>query len=153
MVLYSVAAIIGMFTVQSTMQTLTQFTEWQVAHQFMVLYGVFGFWALGIWQDLLPRLAGKEGWFSDEVNEWGFWLNLIGVGGFVTAGLVGGIAEGGLWQSNVSWAVILDAMATFWEFQLLMLGVIIVANAFLIYNSVMTLLPAATIQELTRTAE
>ena len=137
MIFYAIAAVLSIFEVQFTMQRLIQFTEWMPSRTFLVLFGVFGFWLMGVLHDVYPRLLGRA-WHSNEIGEWAYWLNVVGVGGYVGAGLIAGAAQGGLWQGNTNWVDILLMLKGFWQLQIVMLVLLVWAASLMVYNVVMT---------------
>lgn len=141
---FIVSSVLTILEVQFDVQRLIQFSEWTVGHSFLVLYGVFGFWALGIVYDLWPRLVGKTGWYSHELNEWIYWLNLVGVLVYFLSGLIAGAVQGGLWRAGAGWVDVQQSIDGFWQLQGIMLVVLIWANSLLILNMIMTTMPAST---------
>ncbi len=137
-----------MLTLQGTMQTqfwaqeFLQFTDWMVGHTHMLLYGVIGFWILGIITDLWPRLMHKPAWYSRGINEWVFWLNAIGIAGMFISLSAGGLVEGFMGQELSTWESQLNSLQAPWRFRTLSGAIIIAANSLLIYNMTMTALPA-----------
>lgn len=151
--LYAISSAIALLQVQFRMHELVQYTQWMTGQSILVLYGVFGFWLLGIFADLWPRLFGKSGWFSEEISNWTYWLNLAGVLMFFIASLAGGAAEGGILKGGGTWFSVQDTMGTFWTLQALSIVLIIWANSLLLFNMVMTQLPESTVREIVEAME
>lgn len=151
--LYGVAALVQVLHVQFRLHELAQFTAWMSGHQLLVLYGVFGLWGVGVLADLWPRLVNKRGWFSTEVNQWAYWLNLAGILAYFGAGLAGGAAQGGLWKGGAEWPFVQQTLDSFWQYQGVALALLVWANSLLLFNMVMTGLPQPAIRDILQTAE
>lgn len=150
---YAVSAVIGMLEVQFDVQRIAQYTEWQQSHWFLVLYGVFGMWGYGIIYDLWTRLMDKAGWYSHEINEWVYWLNVLGVAGYFVAGVIGGAAQGGLWRGGATWDDVQNTIDGFWQFQSFMIVVLVWSASLMIFNMVMTNMPETLVTEITDATE
>ncbi len=123
-------------------QEFIHFTDWVVGHAHLVMYGVFGFWMLGFLTDLWPRLVGKPTWYSRGVNEWAYWLNVIGISGMFIGLTAGGLIEGFMWQGLAPWESYINSLQMPWRFRTLAGVMIIAADSLLIFNMIMTALPA-----------
>ena len=60
-----------------TFQKIIHFTDWVVGHAHMVMFGVFGFWIMGIFVELWPRAVGRP-WASPRLLTAHYWLTLVG---------------------------------------------------------------------------
>lgn len=142
MIFYVIVALQGALQTQFWAQEILQFTDWMVGHTHTLLYGVFGFWMLGMVTDLWPRVVGKPSWYSRGVNEWAFWLNTIGIVMMFISLTAGGLIEGFMWQELSTWESQINSLQGPWRFRSLSILIIIAANSLLIFNMVMTTLPA-----------
>lgn len=141
-IFFVIATMHGAVQTQFWMNEAVGLTDWVTANDYLLLYGVFGFWSLGILSDLWFRIADKPTWFSRGVNEWAFWLNLIGVSGLFIGLTAGGLMQGGMAQSLATWENIVNSSQLPWRFRSLMLVLIILANSLILFNMVMTSLTA-----------
>ena len=57
MVFYAITCFQCAFQVTLTFQKIIHFTDWVVAHAHMVMFGVFGFWIMGVFVELWPRVV------------------------------------------------------------------------------------------------
>jgi hypothetical protein len=74
------------------------------------------------------------------VNEWAFWLNLIGVSGLFIGLTASGLMQGGMGQSLTTWENIINSSQIPWRFRSLMFVLIILANSLILFNMVVTTL-------------
>lgn len=123
-------------------QEFIHFTDWVVGHAHLVMYGVFGFWMLGMTMDLWPRLVGKPTWYSRGLNEWAYWLNVLGISGMFIGLTAGGLIEGFMWQGLAPWESYINSLQMPWRFRSLSGVMIIASNSLFLFNMVMTALPA-----------
>ncbi|MFQ5492062.1 MAG: cbb3-type cytochrome c oxidase subunit I, partial [Phycisphaerae bacterium] len=70
MVFYFTTCLQCAFQTTLTFQKIIHFTDWVVGHAHLVMFGVFGFWILGMLVYLLPRVMGATGWYRDRWNHW-----------------------------------------------------------------------------------
>ncbi len=137
-IFYVIAAMHNAVQAQFWMSEAVGYTDWVTANDYLLLYGVFGFWMLGVLSDLWFRVSEKPTWFSRGVNEWAFWLNLIGVSGLFLGLTASGLMQGGMMQSLATWENIINSSQIPWRFRTLMFMVIILANSLILFNMVMT---------------
>jgi cytochrome c oxidase cbb3-type subunit 1 len=82
-----------------TTQKVIHFTDWVVGHAHLIMYGTFGFWIMGFFAYLWPKVKKAEP-YSRTLDEWAFWLVTIGMAtmwiDLVSAGLVQGFNWWGL---------------------------------------------------------
>lgn len=141
-IFFVIAAMHSAVQAQFWMNEAVGFTDWVTANDYLLLYGVFGFWSLGILTDLWFRVFDKPTWFSRGVNEWAFWLNLIGVSGLFIGLTAGGLMQGGMAQSLATWENIINSSQIPWRFRSLMFVLIILANSLIVFNMITTALSA-----------
>jgi cytochrome c oxidase cbb3-type subunit 1 len=142
LILYLVVSFQAVLQTQFWVSEFVQFTDWITGHFHLLLYGVFGFWMLGCLTDLWPRLTGKPAWYSRGLNEWAYWLNLVGILGMFISLTAGGLIEGFLWKSLATWESQLNSLQMPWRFHTVTLVFIILANSLTVFNMLMTALPA-----------
>lgn len=99
MIFYWVTCFQCAIQVTLTVQKAIHFTDWVVGHSHVVMFGVFGFWVIGVATELWPKVTGKE-WHSRALHGWAYWLNTLGLTlmfvDLVMAGLVQGFTWWGL---------------------------------------------------------
>lgn len=113
MVLYFITCLQCAFHTSLSMQAVIHFTDWVPGHAHLVMLGVFSFWLFGIITWLWPRLTGNE-WHSRRLNQWHYWLSMLGLlimfVDLLAAGVVGGLMQ----RSLVPWMDIVRAMVPYW---------------------------------------
>src|SRR5574342_36398 len=78
MLMYGITCFQCAFQVTLTFQKIIHFTDWVVGHAHMVMFGVFGFWIMGVFIELWPRAVGRP-WVMPQLLTAHFWLTLIGL--------------------------------------------------------------------------
>jgi cytochrome c oxidase cbb3-type subunit 1 len=114
MVFYFTTCLQCAFQVTLTFQKIIHFTDWVVGHSHLVMFGVFGFWILGMMVYLLPRLLGAADWYSRTLNEWHFWLSGIGMLVMFVDLVIAGLIQGFQWRDLAPWDDSLVAAVPFW---------------------------------------
>lgn len=114
MIFYFTTCLQCSFQTTLTFQKIIHFTDWVVGHAHLVMFGVFGFWLLGMMVYLFPRLLNVPGWYSDVLNSWHFWLTALGTLIMFLDLLVAGLVQGYLWRDLAPWQASLMASVPFW---------------------------------------
>jgi cytochrome c oxidase cbb3-type subunit 1 len=96
-----------------TFQKLIHFTDWVVGHAHLVMFGVFGFWILGIMTYLFPRLL-KVGWYSERLAEWHYGLTTLGMAVMFVDLMFAGIFQGFTWTAEAWWGESIYISLPFW---------------------------------------
>ena len=109
-----------------TFQALIHFTDWVVGHAHPVMFGVFGFWILGIMTYLFPRLWRTE-WYSRRLAEWHYGLSTFGMLIMFVTLVFAGIFQGFTWASRSWWGESIFISLPFWYIRLVS-GLIIIAG-------------------------
>jgi cytochrome c oxidase cbb3-type subunit 1 len=144
MVFYFITCLQCAFHTTLTIQKLIHFSDWVVGHAHLVMFGVFGFWIIGMVVYLWPRVTGRA-WWSDKLNAWNFWLSTIGVVIMFVDLLAAGVVQGYLWMNLSQWERSLLASMPFWHVRSIA-GFLIVAGQLLqAYNMWMTARQPATV--------
>jgi len=113
MILYALTCLQCAFQVTLTFQKIIHFTDWVVAHAHMVMFGVFGFWIMGVFVELWPRAVGKP-WASPRLLTGHFWLTLIGLALMVVDLTAAGLVQGFSWAGLSHWGASVVASMPFW---------------------------------------
>ncbi len=135
MVFYFTTCLQCAFQTTLPFQRIIHFSDWVVGHAHLVMFGVFGFWLLGIMVHLFPRLVGAKGWYSDRLNSWQYWLTALGTLVMFLDLLVAGLVQGFLWRDLAPWEQSLIASMPFW-FLRSVSGMAILIGSFLFFWNV-----------------
>ncbi|QEY23497.1 cytochrome-c oxidase, cbb3-type subunit I [Neisseria animalis] len=82
-----------------TVNALSHYTDWTVAHVHAGALGWVGFVTIGSVYYLVPRLFGKEQMYSTKLIEAHFWIATIGVVLYIAAMWIAGVMQGLMWGS------------------------------------------------------
>lgn len=144
MVCYFVTCLQCAFQVTLTMQEFIHFTDWVVGHAHLVMFGVFGFWILGMIAELWPRLHYRP-WHSQKMVGAHYWLTVIGLTLMFIDLTAVGLVQGYSWRSLAPWADSVIASIPFWHVRLVSGLMIFVGQLLLFYNMWMTARPRAVV--------
>lgn len=140
MVFYFTTCLQCAFQATLTFQKIIHFTDWVVGHSHLVMFGVFGFWLLGMMTHLIPRLVGAGGWYRPSWNAWHYWLSTIGMLVMFFDLVIAGLIQGFQWRDLAPWEDSLVASAPFWLTRAVSGTMIIIGQFFFAANVVMTML-------------
>jgi cytochrome c oxidase cbb3-type subunit 1 len=96
-----------------TVQQVIHFTDWVVGHAHLVMFGVFGFWIMGMFVDLWPQVVGRA-WYSTRMLTAHFWLTLVGLELMFVTLTAGGLVQGFSWRGLDHWALSIIFSMPFW---------------------------------------
>ena len=82
-----------------TVNSLSHYTDWTVAHVHAGALGWVGFVTIGSIYYLIPRLFGKTQMHSVKLIEAHFWIATIGVVLYIAAMWIAGVMQGLMWRS------------------------------------------------------
>ncbi len=133
MIFYFTTCLQCSFQVLLTVQEIIHFTDWVVGHAHLVMFGVFGFWLLGIVVELWPKLV-KKNWYSDRLNQWHYWLTAMGMVIMFWDLLVAGLVQGFTWKSLVPWEESILLSIPFWWVRSFSGTMIIIGSLCLFWN-------------------
>jgi cytochrome c oxidase cbb3-type subunit 1 len=139
MICYFTTCLQCAFHTTLTFQKIIHFTDWVVGHAHLVMFGVFGFWMLGLLVHLLPRVCGKIGWYSRSLNEWHFWITAISMVVMFFDLTIAGLVQGYMWRDLAAWEETIRASSPYWLVRTVSGTAIIVAQFIFAYNVVRTL--------------
>ena len=131
MVCYFTTCLQCAFQVTLTFQEIIHFTDWVVGHAHLVMFGVFGFWILGFFVELWPRIVGKP-WKSKHALEWHYWLTVIGLGLMFIDLTAVGVVQGFSWRALNPWIDSVIDSVPFWYLRTIT-GVMIVAGQLILF--------------------
>jgi cytochrome c oxidase cbb3-type subunit 1 len=138
MVFYFTTCLQCSFQTTLTFQKIIHFTDWVVGHSHLVMFGVFGFWILGMMTYLFPRVLGATGWYRPELNAWHFWLTGIGMLVMFFDLVAAGLIQGFMWKDLAPWEQTLTASMPFWQVRAVAGTMMIVGQLLFAYNTAMT---------------
>lgn len=130
MVFYFTTCLQCAMQVTLTFQKIIHFTDWVVGHAHLVMFGVFGFWILGIMTHLFPRLLGASGWYRPGWNAWHFWMTGLSMLVMFFDLVFGGLVQGFSWRDLAPWEASLQFSVPFWQVRTLA-GIAMIAGQFL----------------------
>jgi cytochrome c oxidase cbb3-type subunit 1 len=133
MLFYFMTCVQCAMQVTLTFQALIHFTDWVVGHAHLVMFGVFGFWILGMMTYLFPRLLGRD-WYRPELCEWHFWLSASGMLVMFIDLMFAGIFQGYSWSSLKMWEDSIRVSMPFWVIRLAAGLVMIAGQICFFYN-------------------
>ncbi len=133
MIGYFITCLQCSYQVTLTVQKVIHFTDWVVGHSHLIMFGVFGFWILGIITELWPRLVGHE-WFNPRLNSWHFWLTTVGMWVMFLDLVPAGVYQGYSWRNLAPFEDSLVASMPFWWVRMFAGLLIFFGQLFFIYN-------------------
>ena len=97
-----------------TVQKVIHFTDWVVGHAHLVMFGVFGFWIMGMYVELWPRLVEQREWHSRRLLTAHFWLTLVGLELMFLTLTAAGLVQGYSWLNLDHWSISVLSSIPFW---------------------------------------
>lgn len=91
--MYTASSVQGSLEALRSVNAVTHFTHYTVAHAHLGLYGFVSFVFFGAIYFIVPRIAQRE-WPYPRWIAWHFWLALAGIGVYFTSLSVGGWLQG-----------------------------------------------------------
>jgi cytochrome c oxidase cbb3-type subunit 1 len=133
MVFYFITCLQCAFHTSLTLQKTIHFTDWVPGHAHLVMLGVFAFWIMGIITWLWPRLTGNE-WHNRRLNQWHYWLSMIGLLIMFVDLLAAGVVHGTMLDQLVPWIDIVNAMKPYWGVRTFAGGMILLGQVLWTWN-------------------
>lgn len=90
---YTLVSVQGSLTALRSVNRVTHFTHYTIAHAHLGVYGFYTMMMFGAFYYILPRLTGRE-WFSATLIKLHFWATALGMSLYFIALSVGGIGQG-----------------------------------------------------------
>ncbi|MBI3948441.1 MAG: cbb3-type cytochrome c oxidase subunit I [Armatimonadetes bacterium] len=135
---YLVVGIQGPLQSLPSVQRVTHFTNWTVAHAHLAVLGFAGMIGLGALWYTLPRVCGRLLW-SEKLANLQFWLVFVGVWAFMLILTAGGVVQGNAWINGETVYRTVPMIAPYMQLRALF-GVTILLAAYLgLYNVLMTI--------------
>lgn len=91
--MYTLSSVQGSFEALRSINTITHFTHFTVAHAHLGLYGFVTMVMFGAFYFILPRVTGRE-WPYPKLISLHFWLVVIGFGIYFIALTIAGVLQG-----------------------------------------------------------
>jgi cytochrome c oxidase cbb3-type subunit 1 len=82
-----------------TINALSHYTDWGVAHVHGGALGWVGFITMGSLYYLIPRMSGKDTMWSNKLIETHFWVATIGIVLYIAAMWIAGVMQGLMWRA------------------------------------------------------
>lgn len=98
-VFYALTCIQGPLQSLPSIQRVTHFTQWVVAHSHLAVFGFGGMIAMGTIYYVLPLVCGRRLW-SRKLADLQYWIMLLGVIGFFLVLTVAGLLQGHAWLNG-----------------------------------------------------
>ncbi|MGZ3180993.1 MAG: cytochrome-c oxidase, cbb3-type subunit I [Telluria sp.] len=96
---YGMATFEGPMMSIKTINSLSHYTDWGIAHVHGGALGWVGFITMGSIYYLLPRLAGKKQMWSVKLIDLHFWVATIGVVLYIASMWIAGVMQGLMWRA------------------------------------------------------
>jgi cytochrome c oxidase cbb3-type subunit 1 len=135
---YFITCLQGPFQSLPSVQRVTHFTQWVVAHAHIALLGFGGFIAVGAIYFLLPLVSGRR-LYSNRLADMHYWLMLLGTLGIFLSLTAAGLIQGEAWRNGEDVYRVLPELNRYFVVRGLS-GVLLISGALLfLYNVFMTL--------------
>jgi len=96
---YGMATFEGPMLSIKTINSLSHYTDWGIAHVHAGALGWVGFITMGSIYYLLPRLAGKQAMWSTRLIDLHFWVATIGIVLYIAAMWIAGVMQVMMWRA------------------------------------------------------
>ena len=116
-----------------------RFTDWQIAHSHLLVFGAFGLWSLGAIVAIVPGLLSATEWRRASWSEYHLWLSMVGILVMWAVLAVVGPFQAFLWRDRVEWSESIVASSPAWLCRTLAGGMIILGQVLLLANLIATL--------------
>ncbi|MBW2459524.1 MAG: cbb3-type cytochrome c oxidase subunit I [Deltaproteobacteria bacterium] len=136
---YFLTCLQGPFHSLPTIQRVTHFTQWVVAHAHMALLGFAGSIAIGAVYYILPSVTGRK-LHSERLADVHFWLTLVGGIGIFTSLTAAGLIQGEAWANGEVVYRVLSQLKVYFVVRGISGMLLLVGSLLFIYNVVMTIL-------------
>ncbi|CUI09045.1 cytochrome-c oxidase, cbb3-type subunit I [Massilia antarctica] len=96
---YGIATFEGPMMSIKTINALSHYTDWTVAHVHAGALGWVGFITMGSIYYLIPRLSGKTQMWSVRLIDTHFWVATIGIVLYISSMWIAGVMQGLMWRA------------------------------------------------------
>ncbi|MEI7037488.1 cytochrome-c oxidase, cbb3-type subunit I [Fulvimonas yonginensis] len=101
LVFYAGSTFEGSMMAVKTVNSLSHYTDWTVAHVHNGALGWVAMITIGSLYAMAPRALGRPAMYSRRLMEWHFWLHVFGVVLYVGSMWVAGVTEGVMWRATL----------------------------------------------------
>jgi len=141
---YGMATFEGPMLSIKSVNALSHYTDWTIAHVHSGALGWNGFMTFGMIYWLLPRLYQTKLW-STKMAEWHFWIGTIGILLYIIPIYVAGITQGLMWRSlneygglKYTFLETVQTVVPFWWTRVIAGSLYVIGILMLAINAVMT---------------
>jgi cytochrome c oxidase cbb3-type subunit 1 len=96
---YGMATFEGPMMSIKTINSLSHYTDWGIAHVHAGALGWVGFITMGSIYYLIPRLSGKKEMWSTRLIDLHFWVATIGIVLYIASMWIAGVMQGLMWRA------------------------------------------------------
>jgi cytochrome c oxidase cbb3-type subunit I len=96
---YGMATFEGPMMSIKTINALSHYTDWGIAHVHAGALGWVGFITMGSIYYLIPRVAGKDAMWSRGLVDLHFWVATIGIVLYIASMWIAGVMQGLMWRA------------------------------------------------------
>jgi cytochrome c oxidase cbb3-type subunit I len=143
---YGMATFEGPMMSIKTINALSHYTDWGIAHVHSGALGWVGFITMGSIYYLIPRLVGKTEMWSVHLVDLHFWVATIGVVLYITSMWIAGVMQGLMWRAvnddgTLTYAFVESVKATWPYYVLRFIGGLLYLSGMVImaYNTFKTM--------------
>lgn len=143
---YGMATFEGPMMSIKTINALSHYTDWGIAHVHSGALGWVGFITMGSIYYLIPRLVGKREMWSVRLIDVHFWIATIGVVLYITSMWIAGVMQGLMWRAmnddgTLTYAFVESVKATYPYYVIRFTGGLLYLSGMVImaYNTLMTM--------------
>jgi cytochrome c oxidase cbb3-type subunit 1 len=115
---YGIATFEGPMMSIKTVNALSHYTDWNIAHVHGGTLGWVGYISMGAIYFLIPKLFGQSKMYSLKAIEIHFWISTIGIVLYIAAMWIAGVMQGLMWRAinpdgSLTYSFIESVKATF----------------------------------------
>ncbi|WLI90860.1 cytochrome-c oxidase, cbb3-type subunit I [Massilia sp. R2A-15] len=96
---YGMATFEGPMMSIKTINSLSHYTDWGIAHVHAGALGWVGFITMGSIYYLIPRMSGKKAMWSTSLVDMHFWVATIGIVLYIASMWIAGVMQGLMWRA------------------------------------------------------
>lgn len=136
---YAVASLQGIVQEVPPIAEFIRFTDSQIGHSHLLVFGAFGLWSLGAMTLVLLEWLNAPPWSRASWSELHFWLSVVGLLVMWAVLAVVGPFQAFLWGDRIEWAETIVASSPAWLCRTLAGGMIILGHVVLLTGLACTL--------------
>jgi cytochrome c oxidase cbb3-type subunit 1 len=143
---YGMATFEGPMMSIKTINALSHYTDWGIAHVHAGALGWVGFITMGSIYYLIPRLSGKTAMWSTRLVDLHFWVATIGIVLYIASMWIAGVMQGLMWRAvnpdgTLTYTFVESVKATFPYYVIRFSGGLLYLSGMLMmaYNAYMTM--------------